>query len=251
MLILKKVASLLTRNPADAVVVGDGLVIDRYHGGVLRVRVDPAITGKHDIVAETGYFSLAGQAAEIASGHLILAETGIFSLAGQAAGIVYSGPQFARPVSDIETTGWSTTPLWQKLDEVTPDDATTEISTASGLGGGASVDFEIRLSGVVDPLSSSGHVLRVRVRFADSGGDPAGVNVSAQLKEGGTVRATLSGIVTGSYATFTKTLSAAEADSIGNYTNLRARVVLTEDGNIGDTSWQGFATWVEFEVPAA
>ena len=47
--------------------------------------------------------------------------------------------QFARPASDI-TTGWTTTPLWSKIDEVSFDDGDFITGT------GSTVASEVKLS---------------------------------------------------------------------------------------------------------
>lgn len=154
--------------------------------------------------------------------------------------------QFARPASDITREGWfpSIEPnLWDELDETTPDDDFTEISYVAI---GDSSTFEIKLSAVADPLSSTGHILRIRRR------DNSGVSnlfSAALLLQGTTTIKNLGVFGTGNdlWATETFTLSAGEADSITDYSDLRVRVTYGNDLDDGTA----IVTWAEFEVPNA
>ena len=91
--------------------------------------------------------------------------------------------QFARPIADVATGGWGITPLWDKLDEVAPDDATTEIQSSNDP---INDPFEVQLSAVTDPGVSTGHLLRYRV--AQAGTKTA--TVDAALYQGLTLIAT-------------------------------------------------------------
>jgi len=135
---------------------------------------------------------------------------------------------FIRPDDDIETAGFTATPLWQKLDEVTHDSDTTRI--ASGLvisvcPSTTAHDFEIRLS---DPSSSpSGNetiTVRVVARHAVEVGAVITREMFFELKEGGTVRATSGTFsLTGSYQTFSDVLTQAQKDSITDWNAMTVR----------------------------
>ncbi|MEX2159372.1 MAG: hypothetical protein WEB04_08220, partial [Dehalococcoidia bacterium] len=183
---------------------------------------------------------------------LLLVVAVIMAVGGMLAAIVIqSNPatrgfaagelQFARPMADIATGGWATTPLWDKLDEVTADDATTEIQSSNDP---ISDPFEVQLSAVSDPSLSTGHILRYRV--AQVGTKTATVDVA--LYQGATLIASdIQQTLTTTYQTFTYTLSGAEADAITNYSDLRVRVTASATG-AGDLT-TALATWIELEVP--
>lgn len=74
---------------------------------------------------------------------------------------VQSASQFARPSSDIDNTGgYSPTPLWQQMDEVTADDDTTAVNSGPNPNESDGTGFEVTLSSVIDPNSNSGHIIR-------------------------------------------------------------------------------------------
>ncbi len=99
---------------------------------------------------------------------------------------------------------------------------------------------ELRLSDVTDPLSSSGHVIRVRAaRFG------TGISLTARLFDGGTQIASFSVSLGPLYSTRTYILTGTEADNIGDYTNLRIKL----DGNATGLEKTVLVSWVEFEVP--
>ncbi len=144
--------------------------------------------------------------------------------------------QFAHPTSDVSTGSWTTTPLWSKVDE-TPYSDTDYIQVVNKTADSC----EFQLNSVVDPASSSGHIIRARVKKAGSGT----VTCTAYLYEGTTLRATTALTLTTSYVTRTYTLSAAEADSITNYSDLHIRLTAT----CASSSRYVYCSWVEFEVP--
>lgn len=124
--------------------------------------------------------------------------------------------QFARPTSDITTGSWVVTPLWSKVDEVSADDSDyiTSVTNADTM--------ECAVSSLTDPVSSTGHVIRLRAQATGSG---AVERINLGLVQGTTVIATaLTTITRGSFNNFSLTLSAGEADSITNYGDLRIRL---------------------------
>lgn len=149
-------------------------------------------------------------------------------------------PQFARPSSDVITSGWSpSTPgsHYVLIDEVTPSDLdyTRSANTAS------ETQLIVGLSAVTDPAQSSGHVVRVRVS-CDSTQD-----VYCNLLQGGTVIATLNITAGFSPTTFSLTLTGTQADAITNYAALRLQFVKPADAFANRL----FVYWAELEVPSA
>ena len=142
--------------------------------------------------------------------------------------------QYGRPIADITVGGWGTPPLWDKIDEVTPDDAATQVQT----GNNPSNDpCEVRLLAVNDPLIDSGHTLRVRAYTTGSG------NLTYGLYQGTTQIASQTSVLGGAYATFAINLTPEQIGAITNYADLRVR--LTANGSSGRIR----VTWIELEVP--
>src|SRR3972149_5773774 len=50
-----------------------------------------------------------------------LAFVAVLSSGSPSPGLAQIGAQFARPSADVATGAWGTVPLWDKLDEATPD----------------------------------------------------------------------------------------------------------------------------------
>ncbi len=119
---------------------------------------------------------------------------------------------FARPSSDVvdgafvPSTGGD---LYACIDETSPSDAdyiaATEVTSGT-----------VGLSSVVDPLSPNGHTYSFRATSAD------GSTLVCRLRQGATQVATetVSNVPVG-FTTYARTLTAAEADSITDYTALR------------------------------
>lgn len=129
--------------------------------------------------------------------------------------------QYARPDSDISAAAWTPTPLWSNVDEGSPGDA-TEI-TVSGLEGSTSALDEVSLSDVTDPNKSTEHVIRFKGRFTEATESEV-VDIEVQLFQGATFIATTGFRAMGSSAAeYTYTLSAAEADAITDYSDLRLK----------------------------
>lgn len=147
--------------------------------------------------------------------------------------------QFARPSSDI-TTEWTTTPLWSKIDEVTPLDADWITGT------GSSVTAEVKLSTVTDPLSDIDHIWSIRLQAI---GGQAREKATVTLYEGTTLIETLvdnQNILRDAFELWTGTL--LNAANITDYTDLRFRVV-TGGSNGGSETID--CSWVELSVPDA
>ena len=161
---------------------------------------------------------------------------------------------FLRPNADVDVTGWTLLPINEKLDEVTPDDATTEtISQDFDDSGSEQVhDFEVHLSNPGDtPNGTEVMTIRVRHRLEIELGATVVNNVIIRLKQGGTtIRQYNTSSNEGSYVTTTFTLSQAQKDAITDYDDLRIfyslGVQMDQEGD-----WAtGRVTWAEMQFEA-
>ncbi len=155
--------------------------------------------------------------------------------------------QFARPDADQAAGSWTSTPLWSKVDEGL-DGGDTIASDA--VGNNTNTTFaDLRLSDVTDPVSATGHVIRVRwASSASSDMTPHG-ELWQGVPDVGTLRAALVGaeLVDTTELTHTLTLSAGEANSITDYTDLYLR--LWGRGTGGGAGRSLVVEFCELEVP--
>jgi len=146
--------------------------------------------------------------------------------------------QYARPIADLATGAWTTTPLWSKLNEDPYDDG-TEIRLNNQTANACDID----LGTVTDPNKSTNHILRIRAHKTGSGT----INCTAVLKCGTTsIRSNALTLGT-SYQETTITLTAGEADAITDYSDLH--VTLT--GTCASSSRYIYVSWMVLEVPEA
>ena len=129
--------------------------------------------------------------------------------------------QYARPSSDIAAGGWLPSTggdLYAMLDETAADDADYIYSPDNP----TTQQFEVRLTSLGDPLSSSNHTIAVRLKATG-----ADTNFDLNLVQNTTVLDSWTENVTVAAGVVerSRTLSAAVADSITDYGNLRIRGV--------------------------
>jgi len=145
-------------------------------------------------------------------------------------------PQFARP--DQDTTigtftdqGGGTTNIYTTIDEASASDADFIRSVTSP----SNAVYVCRLSDVVDPVSSTGHIIRMRTS-TDLDAQEA-IDFTQQLRmsyagEGaqGTLIASQSrtSVSSTTWTTSSYTLSAGEADAITDYTALFFRFIVNK-----------------------
>ena len=144
-------------------------------------------------------------------------------------------PQFGRPSADTNNPGSFTDQaggavnIYLTIDEVTADDADFIRSPASP----ASAVYVTALTSVTDPVSSTGHIIRMRTS-TDLGAQES-IDFTQQLRQAyvsegtpGTLIAsqTRAGVNTTAWTTSTYTLIAAEADAITNYASLYFRFLV-------------------------
>ena len=145
--------------------------------------------------------------------------------------------QYARPASDI-TTDWTTTPLWSKLDEVSPDDADFITGT------GATKTAEVKLSSVTDPNDHANHIWSLRLKAT---GSSAAEKATVTLYQGLTSIEVLINnqtIVRNAFNLWTGTL--VNAANITDYSDLRIRLVTGSSNGAAETIQ---CSWIEFSVP--
>ncbi len=159
--------------------------------------------------------------------------------------------QFARPDADVFAVNWTDSGgdsvHFDELNETSPDDDASYTQTAVDPDSGD--DAEFNLTDIQDPQASDGHILRYRYRNNGTSGGNAQLHVTVELREGNSVIAAWShlDITSTGYVTRNQTLSAAQTDLIGNYSDLRIRLNVTFID--GSQLRQFRLTWVEFEVP--
>lgn len=175
--------------------------------------------------------------------------------AGSAAGVgaaynpTISAIEYERPISDLSTGSWTVAPLWSKVNEVVADDSNFISSEVLSLNGNTT-NADLRLTARGDPVSSSNQIISVRAQATFTLGLTAGIRV--ELRQGNNVTSTLIGTLTTnalttSYATYTYTLSGAEADSITDYGDLFVRIYGSFGvGNLGGVQ----VSQVFFQQPA-
>ena len=148
--------------------------------------------------------------------------------------------QFGYPTSDITAGNWTNvggpTTHYECLDEVSYSD-----SDYCQLNNYSSDTFEVRLNTLTDPVSSSNHVVHLRVQKVGTGT----INLTCYLVQNTTVLVTQSLTLTTSWADVSFTLTGAQADSITDYTNLRLRFT----GTAGSSTRYVRVSWANLEVP--
>lgn len=143
-------------------------------------------------------------------------------------------PQYARPDQDTSIGTYTdnaggTTNIFQAIDESSANDSDfiRSVTTPS------TAPYACRLSDVTDPVSSSGHIIRMRTSCDQDAQET--LDFVQQLRQGytnegspGTLIAsqTRSGVNSTTWTTSTYTLSGGEADAITDYTALYFRFTI-------------------------
>ena len=144
--------------------------------------------------------------------------------------------QFARPdldtlIGNFVDQADGTTNIYGSIDEVSASDTDYIKSPASP----ANEVYVCRLSDVVDPVSSSGHVMRMRTSVDQAAQES--LDISQELRQGytnegsqGTLIATNSrtGITSVTWTDTAHNLSGAEADAITSYSDLFFRFIVNK-----------------------
>lgn len=156
--------------------------------------------------------------------------------------------QFGRPDSNVTQTSF--TGGFAEIDEASPSD--TDFAYGAN---NTAAELEVGLADVTDPVSSSGHIFRYRIAKTNAGVvDGAGnaVTVTARLLQGTTeIAADTAKTATGTWTGYAFTLSAAQADAITDYADLRLEFVTSASGGSPAARRGGAVSWAELEVPDA
>lgn len=127
--------------------------------------------------------------------------------------------QLAYPDADVSASTWTPEPLWSQVDDA-PGSGDGDYIDAAVRAGDATC--ELGLAEPTDPASSRDHVIEVRAKYTTNNSRVGAVAVA--LYEGATLRATLAmQTLTTSFATYSYTLSGAEADSL-SYSDMRCQI---------------------------
>jgi len=160
--------------------------------------------------------------------------------------------EFIRPSSDVETSSWTTTPLWSKLDDNSDADFVRSTDSAAVCSSTDTYNFEVALADPTGPPSGrlfQGMRFRYRVRKVQT--DTGTVSVTVRLKELTTTRVTSSvGSIGTSWTTYTKTLTASEIETIGNHNDLRMQVEVVVCNDLDFNTIRGECAWLEVEYYA-
>ena len=145
--------------------------------------------------------------------------------------------QFGRPSADTNNPdsytdeGGGSTNIYTHIDEVTEADSDYIRTVATP----TSDVFVTKLSSVTDPVSSTGHIMRMAT--ATDLASQEAIDFTQQLRQAyvsegtqGTLIASQSrtGVTSTSFTVSTYTLSAGEADSITDYANLYYRFLINK-----------------------
>lgn len=151
--------------------------------------------------------------------------------------------QFSRPESTL-VYEWASSTAHLNIDEPasSPDGAYVSAGPTS-----YGDTLEVKLNTIVDPRTSTGHILRTRT-YANSGSYIT-VGLTVYLMQGTTVIGSQSYNSTGTQD-HVWTLSAGQANSITDYSDLRVKVIPYDAGG-GTLYATGDLHYVEFEVPDA
>ncbi len=137
--------------------------------------------------------------------------------------------QFARPTSDLDNTGvWTTEPLWSDIDDGASADGTVVVSDTTPV---VTEPFTVDLGTITDPVTSTGHI--VRIRWAKNAGGGGAKTIRIELRQGYVNESTLGTLIsTDDYSLNSTTLqndettlSTGEANSITDYSDLQLRIM--------------------------
>lgn len=145
-------------------------------------------------------------------------------------------PQFARPDADSLLGNFKDQidgiiSIFNSIDEAAADDADYVKSPLSPVN----EVYVARLSDIVDPVSSTGHIMRMRTSVDQAAQES--LDFTQQLRQGyisevsqGTLIASQvrAGVTSTTWTTSTYTLSGAEADAITDYTALFFRFLVNK-----------------------
>lgn len=160
--------------------------------------------------------------------------------------------QFARPDSTVAFNSWvndqGTTNLHGAIDEATASDADYILGDNN-----TNDSCDVGLSDVADPNSSTGHVVRYRYSKSGAGGNTRNLVVLLWQASAATpIASQVHNDIGDAWTAGSFTLSAAEADAITDYTDLKLRFSATgTTGGSPSLRHSVRVSWAELEVPDA
>ena len=165
--------------------------------------------------------------------------------------------EYIRPDSDVETSNWFSTPLFEKIDNNSASDYIFSSNSTQVWPSYNTYDFECGLSNptkVPQVAKLQGMYLRVNLQLQerDSPGTPGNADFTYRLKQGSTIIAsnTFSTETLDSASTRTYTLSEGEVDSITDHQDLRVFITVNIGHSSGNPNLQARVNWAEVEYYA-
>jgi len=147
--------------------------------------------------------------------------------------------QIANPDSTVTASTWQTESASSTLHPSINDGSNSTYITDTNFGSPG--QCEVGLSDLTDPVSSSDHTIYISGMYVNFGPQ----SVTVYLYQGGSIRAQSSISLTNSFAGYSYTLNASEANSITDYTDLRFRFTA------GSANYAIEVSHARFEVPDA
>lgn len=141
--------------------------------------------------------------------------------------------QTARPASDNTAGGWTTAPLYAKVDESTPSD-TDYISSSGGLP-----ECKLVLYPLQTPTSRDGHILKIRGKATS-----ANSKLRVRLYVGSTVIHERTIFLSTNWGVYNIDIPKGDAEDITSYTGLMVGLYVPP---LGGSSIQ--VSWVALQVP--
>jgi hypothetical protein len=160
-------------------------------------------------------------------------------------------PQIIRPDGVVSSNVWTPTPVWQQIDEASPDDDTTKV-TASHIGSGSTnAKFRVTLSNPNNPPDPNGahsFVYRINhISFLNQGA----LTLTARLYDGVTLIASQQSVVfiDDVYDDKTRVLTSGERAAITSHNNLEFELEAAMSGAAPPEQVEIRCTQVYMSVP--
>ena len=132
--------------------------------------------------------------------------------------------QFVRPIADVDAGSWATTPFFSRINEDIGGGGDDDVVTSDAVGNNTNtsdLDLEGTNTGITDPASQTGHILRVLWNSSATDDMTGHFELWQGVPDTGSLiaEATVELVDTTEVETAT-TLSAGEADAITDYNDL-------------------------------
>lgn len=167
-----------------------------------------------------------------------------------AAGANVGSSQFARPDEDVSKGEWVDTEggdsdgiLYEEINESVRSDL--NYSSTKLLTTPAQTDtWEVGLQGPLEPPSSSNHIIRYVIRKTIAS---VSMDMTVRLLQGSTEIASWTDSLTNNFELKENPLTAGQADSITDYSDLRLRFTATHTAALVG---RGEVSWAEYDLPS-